>query len=879
MFEELGVRLDGVISCRVSPITALMRVMKRGEREGGLDTIETALNRASMYEKHLPAMQRLLGGYLGAKVITIDTEALQPAEAAETAVKILEEFRGAESKTVIISDNLPRWQPDAKTIDEFKELIVENDTIKIEKKLASILLTSEQAVFVTNILSAQISEPSVSIDQLIGDEIMRGGLFGSEFSYLPKARQRFVTMIKDQVIASLEHSAVSLVEEVGLREATGRAQEDAISDVLEEMLACLKILESHQKLCGTVSSFDKLVNSEIDANKVDLKFIEAYMREAGILQADITIEQLMRVQPLYWNILTSSKIFSSRDANYQKQINGQPNRHHSLAPPLFLPRKMSANSMGEYRPFIEAVSTNTRAGFDTSLGFLHVVGIDDKGTGFQIEWPILMYDAALAEHPNALLRTLLKRGERIYFNHDLWHNLVPVYSEGFNLYHPHAPIAYGGIMDSYKKFGSDLRSEKEEYEIAVAQAHASSQQYRIENDTDFAEEQIGAALSVLDDLPILKMQLCASDGTEFAARVVEYFATVTAARLLNILPPDHKVFTDIDARLKKNNFITLDVSIEDVVALLISQRMVLTSKEDRISFVQSLFKSDTVDRHDKEVLIKYLLENNANEKALYPPHIVAIIRKNPIVTDLVVATLKHDSIHAESGAQELFAALHAMGLGSVIEDRKPTRLTGMQALRWQAATAPQREQLKGHVEKVHGKNGIKFGNEIIDPRELPMRQFASLQTDNSTYGYRMWARSYGQELAGRVYNLLFEDGQSALKEERALLQIVHQYDGIKSSDDGMMVGQGIEMLDTLLDSLVSAEYTLDTGQLDTITAFAVAIESYSSSLSKELRDVVEHYRFIQQQEQTYQKFAGVNYGSERRALEASTMNLLTATKN
>ncbi len=871
LLEEEGIKIDGIVICEVSPFTALQRVIDRGPREGGLDTVDTAINRGAAYWEAIEGFRGRLGGFLGLKIVNVDTEHLDPQTAVHKANEILESIRLKEASANVIDIKTKEVTLEKAEIDQVLQSIEKRNDKETMLLLSRLFVDTKYVPLIEKILD---SNPDITPSD-VSHELVAAM---PEFKYLPLSAGRYADMLIRNVYEPLRNLANTIPKEARLR-ASGRLDSEVLGVVIREALVTKEIIRCYQGKANKVKSSEEFVNEEFEIRKADLEYTESFLRKANALPDGMTLRTLMMIQPRYWNIFTSSALLGSVDGNYQKHINSLPGSHHSLSVPVDMPRRMIANSMGEYQPFIEAVSTSERSGFDTSLGFLHVIGMDENGKAFQVEWPLLMQDSRLAMHPNALLRDMLARGHGIYFNHDFWHNIVPVYAESFNLYHPHAPIAYGGLMPEYLDFGKSLRSEKEEYEIFVAMTHAQAQRYRMEHDPEYKRSQIEAALTIINDIPHLKQQLIQSDGEKFAEDVSKYFMTVTIGRLLNIIPPDSNDLLPIVDKLEKDPYLSQDISKSDFLKLLFTQRMALATKDSRLSFMQDILSESSIDEAIKERIIESLLPtiNNIERKPALSHELIEELCQHKAIVSIALQYIEPANPHAESGSVALYKSLEDMGLKALLDnDTQHINLRGLSLLRWLAIVAPQRDPLKGHMEKVHGKNGIIFGNEIVPPTEVIRRHTETIIQNQDVYEYRKWAREFGQSLAASIYDLLLHDGQANNKDQRTALYILSNYNGVDPAQR-QIINNGIRKLDLMLEDLVNAKYSLDISDLEEISELADVCNEYSPELSETIADNLKRYSFLQQQEVAYQTFASTNYATSKAAIENSTMDLLDNT--
>lgn len=868
LLEEEGIKIDGIVICDISPFTALQRVIDRGPREGGLDTVDTAINRGAAYWEAIDSFKGRLGGFLGLKIVNVDTENIDPQTAVHKANEVLNSIRLKEASANVIDIKTREVTLEGFEINQILQSLEKSDSRETMLLLSKVFVDEKYQSFVEKILGseADISPSDISLE-LISTM--------PEFRYLPLSANRYSDMLIRNIYEPLKNLANVIPKEVRLRSG-GKLDPDMLSVVIREALVTREIIRCYQGKANKIKNADEFVNEEFEIRKADLEYIESFLKKSAALPDGMTLRTLMMIQPRYWNIFTSSSLLGSVDGNYQKHINSIPGSHHSLSVPIDMPRRMIANSMNEYQPFIEAVSTSERSGFDTSLGFLHVVGMDEAGKAFQVEWPLLMQDSRLAMHSNSLLRDMLARGHEIYFNHDFWHNIVPVYAESFNLYHPHAPIAYGGLMPDYLEFGKNLRAEKEEYEIFVAMAHAEAQQYRMEHDPEYKKSQIEAALTIINDIPHLKQQLIQSDGEEFAENASKYFMTVTIGRLLNIIPPESEDLIPIVKKLEQDSNLSQNILKSDLLKLLFTQRMALATKDSRLSFMQDILSEPAIDETIRERIIESLLPtiNNIERKPALSNELIEELCMHDAIVSIALRYVEPNNTYAESGSIALYKSLEDIGLKSLMNSNvQHVNLRGLSLLRWLAIIAPQRDPLKGHMEKVHGKSGVIFGSEVLPPSEVVRRHTETIVQNQDVYEYRKWAREFGQSLAVNIYDLLLHDGQANNKDQRTALYILSNYNGVDPAQR-QSISTGIRKLDLMLDDLVNAKYSLHASDLEDISGLAHVCKTYSPELSETIKESLKRYLFLQQQEVAYQSFASTNYTASKVAIESSTMDLL-----
>ena len=536
----------------------------------------------------------------------------------------------------------------------------------------------------------------------------------------------------------------------------------------------------------------------------------------------------MRVQPLLWGQFTSRKVLFAPDTNYRRTANGEIGSHHSLLPYTRAKRALAANSMANYVPFIEAVSSSEYK-YSSTFGFIHLIGCSTTGEAFGVEYPIMMHDRRLLDLKNERLNRILSSIDSFYSTHDIWHNMIPVYADHFILHHIDAPLSLGGRRAAYVEFGKQKRIEKEEYEIGVAMAHAKTQQERFEADPELRASQIALITDAIDELPLLREELKAYVSECEVDDILDFLSSRAASNLFNILPPTDEIYTQVDQKLRALNLPPLSISIVDVAELMVSQRLI-----DVAQFGSGI---------DSEALI-------------------STIRQEMRLARQIIEKVDTSLSVRESGSEYIVQALNDFGiLQSAIEGNDVFQLEGMNRVRWIAMMAPQRQQLKGRMEKVHGKNGAYvYGDKVLDDaRELVHLQQTALQADMSHYLYRMHARKENQQLGYGAYSLCFDDGQELHRSARdELTRLLHSDDASQTHiAQCLVVG-----LDKIIDSLVKLTYDFDhRSAMDLIDYTKVIANSGYVEVASTIEIIIRRYDELRKSEQLYQMSIGTTYNA------------------
>lgn len=822
MLETKGVNLDMVISCEASPLVAHDRIVDRGEREGDPDTLEIFTNRTARYLTDLDQFKVELTANHRIPLLVLDTEEVNAEDAA--------------TRTVDYVQNLINQR--VAEADKERAIALLFEAAKSGNKKAMIELIG---------MEFDDELPHLSHAMLYGEELSREqkrALVEEAFAEkdpelqdTPLFLRRLADNYLDTTFSSLEHLSDSLIEE-----AVHRFGPDYTSENLQEILAqqrgMKQIIEMLQSEIVGDKDLSTLFEEEMQVNDEELVHLEAFFKERasafGLDPEAVTIRELMNLQPRLWGQLTSNQILFSPDYNYRRASNGVPGSHHSLLPFTKNRRALTATSMGNYVPFVEAVSASEYK-YGSTFGFVHFMGMDKAGQAYGVEYPIMMHDQALLGLNNPVLNEILRDVESFYSNHDLWHNLLPVYADHFILHHPHAPLSYGGRLPGYVGFGKQLREEKEEYEIGVAMSHARTQQERFASDPEVRAKQTALILGSLDRIPSLRQELSEQCSADEIEDIIDYLSATAAKKAVNVFRPEDPVFSEIESKLERIGLPVLDVTAQQVATLLWKQGLI-----DK----DGLRRAEEMLAHTDEDVLRRIADD------------AEFAKKIGGYVDL-------SQPDKESGAEHIVGALQGWKTAGILQgEADAVELSGMEKIRWLAMVAPQREQLKGHMEKVHGKPGYTFGDEIVpDARDLVLRQYNSVMADREHYAYREYARHQNQRISYRAYSLLFDDGQDVHAEERATLDYMRR--GVNDVALRSSTKSLVSDLDRVIQALVSSQYGIEDDVLVSVESYAQMLGHSmvpgTNELAISLQSIVKDYRELREHEGQYQERLGKTY--------------------
>lgn len=808
-----------VLSCEASSDTLTSRVMNREGRAGDPDTLEIFLNRIKAYER---AQDGFKGAFRasGAVVMALDTEKFS----VDTLSQSLQFLVLSKCPEHIKNVN-PSTAP---------ELIAESiksgsmiDAMRIYGKLFDDILPQlDHGVLATtkdSDFKQAVIEQAFAIAQ-------------PELRDTPHFLSRLASNYIETTLTSIAHLADSLYSELDLRGEEGNATSlENIKKIFNQQFGLKLLIEDIQKKIVDGVNSKKLLLDEVMANRAEGAIIEKVFRglanTAGEDLENVTFKELMGLQLKLWGQITSNRTLFSPDYNYRALSNGLPQSHHSLLPFSKSARAFAANSMGNYLPFVEAVSAG-EGEFSSTFGFIHFIGMNKKGEAFGVEYPIMMHDQRLLDLKSPTIVDFLRTVDAFYSNHDLWHNLLPVFANSFILHHPDAPLSYGGRLPAYENFGRALRAEKEEYEIMVAMAHAITQAERFKQDPDYEMTEMSMIVRSLQSLRRLPDELAETCDSKSISIIVDYLACYAATKAYNIFPDGHAIYEQIQTEFDALNIEHSEISAVEVATLLAEQGLLDVGE------------------------VTGTLEKMKKEPAF--------------AQELLASAISVNRPGRESGSEYIVDALRKWGVLDKLSRYPTVFITPLQKTRWAAITGPQRRQLKGHMEKVHGKKGVVFGEELVDdPRTLVLRQKRVIDNDKPEYHYRTWARKQNQRLGYAIYSLLFDDGQLVSSAGR------HELSALRSSEDigeRLSTRELVKHLDTMLHSIVKNDYSVPQNVFEDIQAYAIGMPD-KSKLKTVLHKILRRFTKLSLAEQEHQIKLGITYQEAARRLIGETMEI------
>jgi hypothetical protein len=470
----------------------------------------------------------------------------------------------------------------------------------------------------------------------------------------------------------------------------------------------------------------------------------------------------------------------------------------------------------------------------------------ETGEAFGVECPIMMHDRRLLNLDNKTINTVLMKTDNFYGNHDLWHNMIPVYANSFILHHPDAPLSHGGRLDAYNDFGAGLRSEKEEYEIGVAMAHSRTQLERFQIDPELRSTQEALILDSLDLLSSLPSELAETCTPEEIENIVDYLACRAATKAYNVFPDDDPIYVPIKQKLECLGIKPLDVGITEIVELLLGQKLVDPTKVNEI-LPDDIYKTD-----------KDKLRAVTNDVGL----------GNRLIKECIDDT----NASRESGSEHIVSRLRDWGVLNELSYNASAKLDVLQKSRWLAIVGPQRQQLRGHMEKVHGKPGYLFnGDTVSEPRDLALIQKAALDTDKAEYEYRIAARTENQKLSYEIYSLLFDDGQALHANDRSIFDKMRENDDVGQK---LFAREAVAMLDKMMDELVHNTYSILEEQTGYLRSFVASLEGAEmQSIKATVTGIIDRYTLLATRERDHQDSRGINYASATQRLVEENMTI------
>ncbi len=837
--NEKGADPEMIISCEVPPMVAHSRIIERSARQGEEDTMEIFLNRTKIYLRDLDLFKSRLTSDGEIPLFIVDTE----KHLAGPSARALVYLSGVESAGIKDSEN-----------SGISEQHLLHDSIRTgDRDSALRIIGSKFDDTFTNMDYAAVCNLEITTEDRQAHVESAYLLLDAKLQDTPFFLKRLAKNYTDTTLASIEHIYDSLAEEVVLRSGSDFSQDD-VMDIFSQQLNLKERIKALQNEVMAGQSLQTLTNREIEINQAELIRIESVLKQRaaanGIDENEVNIRDLMSLQPRLWGQLTSNQILSAPDYNYRSSANSIPESHHSLLPFTHNERRMSANSMGEYIPFVEAVSA-TENTYSSTFGFIHFVGMDNNGEAYGVEYPIMMHDRRLLDLGSDTVNDVLALTDEFYGNHDLWHNLVPVYSKSFILHHPDAPLSHGGRLNAYNNFGEGLRAEKEEYEIGVAMSHARTQLERFEFDESVRTQQESLILTALDKLSALPTELSSECSSEEIENIVDYLACRAATKAYNVFPDADPIYTPIKEKLLALGVKPMEISAHDVADLLYRQGLIRTAT------INEALPDDTFPTEADKLL--------------------AIQNSVEVANRLICDGIDIGNDKRESGAEHIVERLNAWGVIAKLSEAPVAELDVLQKSRWLAIVGPQRQQLRGHMEKVHGKPGYLFnGQTLTEPRDLVLLQKKAIDKDMGEYEYRAEVRSENQRLSYEIYSLVFDDDQELHRESRAALNLLRESDDIGKR---LFAREAVSKLDMVMDELVSNTYRPIEEEIEYLESFTDALGAAESDTplakcAQVVRAIIGRYKVLGARERDHQRVLGVDYASAAQTLADENMTIV-----
>lgn len=831
-FDRKDIALDLIITCNLPSDLAYDRVSTRNPRAGDNDSLEIFLNRIKYYARDLDHFKEALSSQLGAGLLELDTARHTPDNLARAVIEIVqtnEEFHHEDMQSEQIAQ-------------ELSEAISHGDKDRAFNVLGSIFDETLSTINHGYVLNEQRTESEIAtyIESLFVQE-------HPELAMTPFFLQRITDNYRSTTLESVKHLYESILQEAELRHGSSFGSEE-VGELLKQQIGLKEFIKQHERLLVEGKTMDDILKIELSHNRDELDHIEQFLNSYEDVGSDsLDIERLMKLQPELWGQLTSNYIIFSRDYNYRRLSNSIPDSHHSLLPFANNHRRMSANSMGNYIPFVEAVSATQNQEYSSTFGFLHFTFMDDNGEVHGVEYPIMMHDERLLSFESDLINDILKSIDSFYDNHDLWHNLIPVYSNSFILHHPDAPISYGGRPDAYTDFGTKLREYKEEYEIGLAASHMRTQLERFRENPDLRASEEGKLLNSMGMIGKIPEELNDDCPPEEIQNIIDYLACRVVSKALSIFQDSDPIF---------------DVLSAEMQTMGIDGKTVNPSEIAKVLHNQGLFNLNN---------IRNILDSTNSGDDLEKEIFEMIRNDEGFVATILDESIVFDSDSVEVGAEHIYHKLDEWGVIQKIKNGEEATLSPIQKAQWLNMIAPQRIQLQGIMEKAKNKDGFIFGDSTIkDPRELVAIQKKALDTDKEELEYRVSARKQNQRLGYKIYSLIFDDKQEEQRTAREELSSLLSSPDIDQKNYAL---KAVGALDSIMHELVTNNYDKLTEKLDYLLSFVDVLDSKSADmqLPDAIRKVVKAYEKLSAEEREHQKILNTSYADSAKKIVDENM--------
>jgi hypothetical protein len=583
----------------------------------------------------------------------------------------------------------------------------------LSSELLDLHFTENESEIFAHYLATDDVEALLPISEKAIEHILPDGI-----DNYPLSKERMLSNFSSSGLRPVAHFANSLLDEL---DASGDKSEAAIAKIVVLQLACAELL--HNKTNG--DNLDTLTHVELEQNQENLAALSRIADREGVA---LNAEDLMRIQPAIFEMLTSNHPITTEDVNYRKRLNSMPNAARSLQAPDLPDSNKLLSRYGDYIDFIEATAATKRGGYASTFGFLHRVGADEAGNPFIIEYPHTMFDKEILNIDHPVMEKLMSFEQNFQRTHDMLHNALPVYADHFMIHHPSAPITLGGYLPDYVEFGKGMRKDKSSYELALAILHKQIMQDRFMQDPGLLAEHVVAVVEILDGLADMQARSLCSD------KAIDHVSFVVMSAAMNILSYDERAAQDL---LDKYDRLTLPSTIvrpADVYKLLVQQEIVV---------VDEALSADVPSGISADQRISQICGQINDEIA---------------IDGLRDPNIDYDS--GEQGAEYIVNALREMGIEPVGLNEQFI-LSGRDRLRWTGITASSR-RLKGFNEKIHGLQTVRYwdgvANDFIDvkPVELLGKFYDHFQQHAEEYDSRVWFRGLSNATLRQFKDIVFD---------------------------------------------------------------------------------------------------------------------------
>lgn len=592
----------------------------------------------------------------------------------------------------------------------------------------------------------------------------------------PFATEHFIASAVHHELDCLVHILKSVCQEYPLRFKQKTFTPEGVSDILYEVFSLNQKFKELKSLFPARYSLHELTRRERMRNSDELFLIATEVKKLLRSEMDTLslVEKLYSFQTRYWQMITSTDMIIIPDYNYRRHVNGTDNQPHSLHPFPDFDDDIMMSSLGEYTAFIEASTSTTVKGYNSSFGFVHMNHIDKDGNPFQVEFPVIMVDERILAVQHPMLKDVISYDLEVKSHHDLLHHLIPVYADHFILHHPDAPIEFGGKLDDYVNFGKKSRLFKEEYELTLGVALRQLKEHQEMLQPGYIEEQIEKLLHNLKRISRVSDDVLKDTvGSQQVSHIITFLATIYLSRCLTIYDIRKHDFDSVKAFVRRMPIDQLTVKLSDIL--------------DRLHMIG--------------VTLQHIQS---------PEEFIGIL-KNGITTSDPEVLLIVDYL------REIFVPAEIKG--------SAFKLGNWESTLWRILCMPQRKQHFAYTARVTAKNYMYFGaEELITPFELIARQFNILQKDIKEYEQRFYLRQRTSELLMSIFNTIYIAHRSGIY-INSMLQ--------RSIPDKDQLSKVVRFFDSLYKELYYSTYTpVDNIKLSEILTILSTYQDIYGDLSR-----------------------------------------------